>query len=119
MNDRIHIRDLSLPTVVGVPDEERLLPQTVAVDVTITPSRSFRGIGDRLEGTIDYFEVVQELRRVAAAGERRLIETLTEDLADAVLGFRGVEEVRIELKKFILPHCGSVGVEVVRSRNSG
>ena len=116
MSDQIHIRELVLPTVVGVPDEERSLAQSVSVNVSITLSNSIRGIEDDLGRTVDYFAVSQEMRRVAAEGERKLIETLAEDLAAAVLRFDRVASVEVEVEKFILPNCGSVSVEISRSK---
>ncbi|MEO0416454.1 MAG: dihydroneopterin aldolase [Verrucomicrobiota bacterium] len=115
-SDVIRVRDLVLPTVVGVPDEERELPQSVSVDLTIRPLRSFCGIDDDISATINYYDVTQRLREVAADGERILIETLVEDLAGAVLDFDGVASVTIELKKYILAGCGPVSVEVTRQK---
>ena len=119
MSDRIHIRGLRLVTRIGVPDEERVLPQSVSVDVSISLSRSFKGFDDRIEHTIDYFQVSQKLREVAARGERRLIETLAEDLAAVVVAFDGVCAVTLEVKKFILADCDHVSVEITRARERG
>ncbi len=116
MSDRIQIKGLRLVTRIGVPDEERALPQSVAANVSITLARSFKGFDDRLEHTIDYYRVSQRLREVAASGERRLIETLAEDLAAAVLAFDGVSAVTLEVEKFILPDCDRVSVEITRAR---
>ena len=51
MSDRIHIKGLRLVTRVGVPDEERALPQSVAVNVAITLDKSYKGLHDRIEDT--------------------------------------------------------------------
>lgn len=116
MSDRIRITGLRLVTRIGVPDEERALPQSVAVNVSITLTKSFKGFDDRIEHTIDYFRVSQRLREVAAEGERKLIETLAEDLAAAVIAFEGVCAVTLEVEKFILPDCDRVSVEITRAR---
>ncbi len=116
MSDCIHIKDLALPTTVGVPDEERSLPQSVSVNAVLTMAQSWQGIDDDLSKTVDYYEVTQAMRRVAAEGERKLIETLAEDLAGAILGFDGVDSVQLEVEKFILPGCGAVSVEIIRGR---
>ena len=116
MSDRIQIKGLRLVTRVGVPDEERALPQSVATNVSITLSKSFKGFDDRIQHTIDYYQVSRRLREVAATGERRLIETLAEDLAAAVIAFDGVCAVTLEVEKFILPDCDRVSVEITRAR---
>ena len=65
------------------------MPQSVAVNVTITLSKSFKGFDDRIEHTIDYYQVSLKLREVASTGERQLIETLAEDLLPPSLALTG------------------------------
>lgn len=119
MSDHIQIKGLRLVTRVGVPDEERAIPQSVSVNVIITLARSFKGFDDCIEHTIDYYRVSLRLREVAATGERRLIETLAEELAAAVIAFDGVCAVTLEVVKFILPDCESVSVQITRAREHG
>ncbi len=103
MSDRIHIKGLRVVTRVGVPDEERALPQSLAVNASITLRKSFKGFDDRIEHTLDYYRVSQRLREVAATGERHLIETLAEDLAATVLAFEGVSAVTSRWKSSSSP----------------
>lgn len=119
MSDHINIKGLRLVTRVGVPDEERARPQTVAVNASITLSTSFKGFDDRIEHTIDYYRVSESLRDVAAKGERHLIETLAEDLAAAVVSFDGVCAVTLEVEKYVLADCDSVSVVITRAREHG
>tara|TARA_R110000850_G_scaffold248959_3_gene373872 strand:+ start:372 stop:731 length:360 start_codon:yes stop_codon:yes gene_type:complete len=116
MSDHINIKGLRLVTTVGVPDEERAIPQSVEVNVTITLSKTFKGFDDCIEHTIDYYQVSKKLREVASKGERKLIETLAEDLAASVVAFEGVCAVTLEVEKFILADCGSVSVVITRAR---
>lgn len=116
MSDSIHIKGLRLVTRVGVPEEERARPQSVEVNVSITLKKSFKGFDDSIEHTIDYYKVSEKLRDVALEGERRLIETLAEDLAAAVISFDGVCAVTLEVEKFILADCGSVSVVITRAK---
>lgn len=112
--DRIRIDGLRLETRVGVPDEERRQPQSVEVSLEIFPENGFAGLGDRIDRTVDYYEVAQALRRAAGQGERKLIETLAEDLAEAALAFAGVGRVTVEVRKFILPDTRYVSVTIER-----
>jgi FolB domain-containing protein len=117
MSDFINIKGLRLVTKIGVPEEERAIPQSLKVDVAIELSSIVEEVDDRLDLTIDYYRVSQRLREVASSGERKLIETLAEELAAAVLAFDGVFEVTIELQKFILADCESVSAVITRSRD--
>jgi 7,8-dihydroneopterin aldolase/epimerase/oxygenase len=118
MPDTIILRKLRLVSRIGVPQEERVLPQTVTVSAEIELKVSWRRRGDDLSATLDYAAVAQTLREVAARGERQLIETLADDLAAAILDNKAVAEVRLEVEKYILPDCEGVAVRVTRSDNS-
>lgn len=112
--DTIGITGLRAPTRIGVPDEERTDWQTVALDVKMEATNRFTGLDDEIEGTIDYFAVSKKLREVAAARPRKLIETLANDLAAAVLEGWPVARVEITVRKFILPDTDHVAVCIER-----
>lgn len=117
--DRIQIAGLSLCTHIGVPDTERVLPQSIEADITLVPDRSWRGIADRLDQTIDYEAAAIVCRETAVARPRQLLETLADDLASALFDrFPGLAGVEIELRKRILPATAHVGVRCVRIRNA-
>lgn len=120
MSDLIRISRLRLETFLGVPDEERAAAQAVVVSVEIALDHGTVGAArrDNLSQTVDYAAVAAELRRVAAAHPRKLIEALAEELADAVLRFRGVAGVVVALEKFILPDAESVGLRIERRKGT-
>jgi len=117
MSDRILISRLFLETVVGVPDAERAKPQRVAVSVEIGVDTWAASESDSLSRTVDYEAVANRIKAVAAARPRKLIETLAEELADAVLEFEGAQSVVLLLEKFILPDAESVAVRIERSKS--
>ncbi|MEM7697127.1 MAG: dihydroneopterin aldolase [Verrucomicrobiota bacterium] len=116
MSDEIKIKGLRVVSTIGVPDEERSRPQSLAVNVSIRPGRSFDELNDDLAGTVDYFAVSEAIRDAAATGERRLIETLASDLVDVVLDFEQVAWVRVEVEKYILADCDAVSVATERAQ---
>lgn len=113
MSDRIIIRGLQLTCRIGVPDEERAEPQDLRAHLTLGVA-SFPD-DDRIEGTVDYKAVGDRVREVAKKTERKLIETLAQDIAAVILEEFQVLEVRVELEKFILPETDWVGVVIERS----
>ncbi len=114
--DSIIIRGLRAPTWIGVPTEERAVPQSVEFDLELVPESPLKELGDDLAGTVDYFQVCQLVRAVALEKKRRLIETLAEEVAAAVLERHLVARVTVEVRKFIIPDCQSVAVRLTRSR---
>jgi len=116
VSDEIHIENLWVPTTIGVPDEERASTQEVAVSLTMVPERPFAGLGDAIEKTIDYYAVSLRVAAIAAEGERKLIETLAEDIAEALLREFPLGSVCVEIRKFILENADYVSVKISRSQ---
>ncbi len=114
--DTIEIRRLRVSTLIGVPDQERAVPQTLLVTIRMTPSQGFDGLADEISRTVDYHAVSQEIETLAAARPRRLIETLAVDIAGHLLGNHPLAHVAISIEKHILPNTECVAVHLERSR---
>lgn len=117
--DAIHLQELELMARVGVPEEERAKAQRLTLSLTLWPDRSFSELDDEIAKAVDYAAVAQELQRLVATREDRLIETLAEVLANYLLEAFPVARVRLELRKFILPDVNYVAVRLTRERTSG
>ncbi len=113
--DEIRIRGLKVLSRVGVPDEERKKAQQLVINLTLWTERGFEDLGDRVGRTVDYETVANEVRALCAEGARKLIETLAQELARALLEAHPLARVEVEVCKFILPDCDSVSVRVVRT----
>jgi 7,8-dihydroneopterin aldolase/epimerase/oxygenase len=115
MSDRIEIQGLLVAAKVGVPDLERGIPQRLEINVVLTGE--FRQLGDDLSRTTDYAAVSDWMRRECARREFRLIESLADHLATALLDhFAAVTSAAVEIRKFILPGTRHVAVGVKRDR---
>jgi FolB domain-containing protein len=117
MSDLIRVVDLEVQARIGVPEEERAVPQRLLVSVEMRV-RSFAAAAkdDDLAGTVNYADVAERLKSVAAGSEVKLIESLAEKMARVVLAEFAVESVRLEIKKFILTETRYVAVEIERVR---
>ena len=98
MSGMIRIEGLKLRTRIGVPDEERAEWQELRADVEIKPRLGFAEMEDRIEATVDYHAVCVDLEELAATGERRLIETLAEEMARRVVEKHGAAGARVRLR---------------------
>lgn len=112
----IEIRGLKIRTRIGVPDEERAGWQELRVDVEMVPIGVFSKMNDEIAATVDYHAVCEEITRLAETGSRHLIETLADEIADLVLKGHPAKQVRVKIRKFILPQTEWVGVELKKSR---
>lgn len=119
MNDRIQLRGVRLQVRVGVPDEERATPQQIIVDADLDWDIRAAAAEDDFSETIDYAAVRNTLDEVASAQPWRLIETIAERMAAALLDQYPTPRVRILLKKPEALRAWGVdypAVEIVRER---
>jgi dihydroneopterin aldolase len=114
--DTIEIRRLEVEAHIGVPDEERAQSQSLWITVEMIPSQGFTGLADDISRTIDYHAVALQIRALAAARPRRLIETLAIDVADRLLLDHPLSGVKICVEKRILPATDCVAVRIERHR---
>jgi dihydroneopterin aldolase len=113
--DHLHLHGLSVATHIGVPAEERRVPQRLKLNLTLWPQAPLTGLRDDFALTVDYGAVALLVRELAAARPRLLIETLAEEVADALLLHFPLREVQVEVEKFILPDTDFVRVSLTKA----
>jgi dihydroneopterin aldolase len=117
--DQIHIEQLEIFARIGVPDEERLAPQRLTVSITLWPKQDTRDSGDQIGRTVNYSAVAEAARNFVRDQSVNLIETLADRLAMHLLGSFAIQEIRVELRKFVLPDAKYVSVTVTRTASVG
>ncbi len=118
MSDWIEIHGLEISTHIGVPEAERACAQQLLADVRLRPLRDFSKMPDAIEATVDYQAVADRIAAIAAARPRKLIETLADEIARAILREFAIRRVEVTLRKFILPNVEHVAVRCARERSS-
>ena len=113
--DRIHIEQLEIFARVGVPEKERAIPQRLTVSITLWPKQDTRALGDQIGRTVNYSAVAEEAKSFARDQSVNLIETLADRLATHLLGSFAIQEIRVELRKFVLQDAKFVSVTVTRT----
>ncbi len=113
----VFIRGLVLAARIGVYASEQTGPQRIGVDLEFDVADP-GGVGpDDLARVVDYSAVVDLIRSEVAARHTKLVETLAERLAHAVLADPRIVEVRLRVTKLdIYPDSTHVGVEIRRRR---
>jgi dihydroneopterin aldolase len=111
----VFIRGLLLSAEVGVYEHEfgRRQPLIADIELEVEP-RACEHIGD----TVNYAEVAERAKTLAASGHFKLIETFAERLAAVCLEDAKVRcaRVRIEKPRALAPNADAAGVEVVVRR---
>lgn len=114
-DDAVHIEQLELFARVGVTEEERAKPQRLACSITLWPKTSFETLQDDIARTIDYSAVCAAVREFVEKRSDKLIETVAAEVCQHLLEGFPLRQVRIELRKFVLPNARYASVIVTRS----
>ena len=118
MPSTLSLVDLKLLCRVGVPDRERAKPQKLLCTVVFpVPDLKKAATTDRLSHTLDYHSLSTLLQSTARQGERKLVEKLAADLAQATFRRFRLPWIEIELKKFILPETRHISLRARFTRS--
>ena len=115
--DHIFVRDLRLQTLIGFHRRERVVPQTIRIDLEIGIANTAVFSSDKVADCIDYDKVTTRIREVSSV-HVNLVETLAERVARLLLDEFGAAWVKVSIAKLgILKDVGLVGVTLERRRS--
>jgi dihydroneopterin aldolase len=116
MSDLIRVIDLEVFAHIGVPDAERRDAQRLLVSLEMSLDSFSHAAGtDNLAWTLNYDEVIEHVKHLAAKRERKLLETLAEEMAFELLKTFPIREIVLEIKKFIVRDARYVSVKIERA----
>ncbi len=95
----IEISGLSIYTHHGVTAAEREIGQRIVLDVRFDVGEPDALITDRIEDTVDYAEVCQEIALIAQQRSYKTLERLCAVIADRLASKFGAEEVTVKAAK--------------------
>ena len=95
----IEISGLSLYTRHGVSDAERELGQRLVFDVVFELEECDATVTDRVEDTVDYGEVCEQIALAAQERSYKTLERLCTAVADRLIDRFGAESVRVKAAK--------------------
>lgn len=115
--DIIFLEQVKVETKLGVPDWERMLTQTIILDLDIGMPHSRGCQTDSIEDTIDYGAVVSRIRKSLNENSFKLVEALAEHVCQIILTEFGAPWVKIKVAKpNILPNLKALGVVIERGK---
>ncbi len=115
--DTIFISELKVKTKLGVPAWERMVAQTVILDIEIGYDVSKACKSDSISDTIDYGAVVTRIHETLNQHSFQLVEALAEHVCQLIFKEFGALTVKIKVAKpGILPGLKALGVVIERSR---
>lgn len=113
--DIIFLQEVKVKTHLGVPDWERLIAQTIILDIELAMPHSRSCQTDAIEDTIDYGQIVARIRETQAEKSFKLVEALAEHVCQLIMTEFGAPWVKVRVAKpGILPGLKALGVVIER-----
>jgi dihydroneopterin aldolase len=95
----IEVTGLSLYTQHGVSDAEREIGQRLVIDVAFELTDCDAMVTDRVEDTVDYGEVCEQVALAAQERSYKTLERLCAAIADRLMARYGADSVRVKAAK--------------------
>ncbi len=116
--DRIHIKDLVVPGIIGINPDERVTPQDVLVNATLWVDTRPAAGSDDIDDAVNYRTLTKAIIAHIESGQPMLVERLAAELATIALrSDERIQQVEMSVEKpGALRHARSVGITVRRNR---
>ena len=113
--DTIFISELKVKTKLGVPAWERMVAQTIILDIEIGYDLAPAGKSDAIADTIDYGAVVARIHETLKEHSFQLVEALAEHICQLIFKEFDALSIKIKVAKpAILPGLKALGVVIER-----
>ncbi len=115
--DRIFLRELAVECVIGFLDWERLVKQTVYLDIEVPVDCRRAALSDDVAHTLDYKRLSKVVLAFVGASEFKLVETLADRTAKLILTEFDIPWVKLTInKRGAIRASRDVGVCIERTR---
>jgi len=115
--DRIFLRELAVECVIGFLDWERLVKQTVYLDIEVPVDCRHAALNDDVAQTLDYKRLSKVVIAFVGASEFKLVETLADRTAKLILSEFDIPWVKLTInKRGAIRASRDVGVSIERTR---
>jgi dihydroneopterin aldolase len=117
--DIVFLRGLAIETTIGFFEWERLVKQTVVVDLEIPVDCARAAASDEVVDTTDYKSMAKRTIQFVGDAQFKLVETLAHKLAMTLLEEFGLAWIKLSLNKpGAIRGSRDVGVKIERRRAS-
>lgn len=118
--DCIHLHGIRSYGYTGFLPEEQVLGQWFEVDLALWIDLAAAGSSDRIEDTVDYRQIIEQVKQLIHHSKYALLERLATEIAEQLLHHSSLERVKVNLTKVAAPipdFSGQITVEITRTRS--
>ncbi|MBY0483820.1 dihydroneopterin aldolase [Nitrosomonas sp.] len=114
--DIIFLHDFKAKTLIGIYPWERIVPQTIQLDLEIALPTSRACQSDKIEDALDYALIIERINEILANRHFSLLEALAEHIAQTILTEFHSPWVKVSVAKLgIIRGVKKLGVCIERS----
>jgi len=116
--DRILIKDLSVPGILGINPEERVNEQEILINAVLWADTRPAAASDKIDDAVNYRTINKALIAHVREGKPMLVERLVQELVDICFDIEPrIKRVEMTVEKpGALRHARSVGISITRER---
>lgn len=117
--DRIFIRKLRVPAIIGIHPEEQEKPQDIFLDLIFEFDSARAAISDDIFHALDYAKICKRLSDYIPTTRFNLIEKLAEDISQLLFREFPIESLNLKIlkKPFDIKNARFVGLQIHRYKN--
>ena len=116
--DIVYLHGIKVETVIGVWDWERLIKQTLLVDIDVGTDTSIAGKSDDLADTINYQAIAEVVTKIARENSFALVEALGEEISSQLLKQFSLPYIKVRInKQGAVPGVRDLGIIIERSQS--
>lgn len=117
--DIVYIKGLTLQTVIGCHEWEKLHEQRIVLDIEMAWDNRLAAQSDALGDALDYEQVCRSVEAYVAAQKVELVEALAEGIAAHIMTVFAVPGLKLRLgKPEALSNTDDVGVVIYRGQRT-
>lgn len=115
----INVENIPCYCSIGIHNEEKKMGQRLIIDAFLTVDLSRTVSSDDIKDTVSYVDIYKTVQRVAQSKPHSLIESLADEIVEALLSYSQGLKVRVKVHKPHIPFPefqGDVSVEIERGK---
>ncbi len=114
--EKLFIRELAIPALIGVFDSEKITPQTLFIDLEIAVDAGKAALSDDIRATIDYSAIYHYLQEYIPTTRFQLLETLAVNIAESLIKNYRLQWLRLTVTKKPgdMPNIAGAGIIIER-----
>ena len=117
--DIIFLHDFKAKTLIGVYPWERIVPQTIQLDLEIALPSSRACQTDNIDDALDYALIVEKINDILTNQHFSLLEALAEHIAQTILNDFHAPWIKVSVAKLgIIRGVKKLGVRIERRANN-